>query len=176
MSVECTFRRDDHALREAQSSDDSGLFTETLVVIPVRLRVGNSDVLVPSPTRPAPSDLSTGPEGESIWIATAPADHGWVPQPAIGFLTGVRAAIQAAAAGRTASAYLAGLGSRLSFAPAGGDMLSVRLGEGAPAIASVDEFELAIGEFTRGIADWIAEVAPELRRHPSWKDWFGEHD
>ena len=172
MTVELAFRRDDLALRDLGPDDDEALFHETVLVVPIRFRVGDTDMLGAAVYPSTARDLSAGPDNASAWIELRQTEAGWDHrQPLIGFLTSIRAAIRIAAGGRSAAAYLAS-SPLLHFDSADGDRLSVRLGRGEAATAPTNEFVTAVDQFGEAVKAWLREAGPQLEQHAGWASWF----
>ena len=100
----------------------------------------------------------------------------WTPQPILGFLVGLRHAIDEAQRSGQSRCYLIERPD-LTFKLRDGSRLEVTSPNGTTtAIAPVDEFVEAIELFEQDIRAWLEGRAPQLVRHPSWAEWFPKHE
>jgi hypothetical protein len=96
----------------------------------------------------------------------------WTQQPVVGFLRGLRQAIEEAQRSGQSRCYL--IEQRdLTFKLRDGSRLAVTSPSGTTtAVAPIHEFTDAIGRFEKDVQGWLEECAPQLTAHPSWAEWF----
>jgi hypothetical protein len=93
MTVELDFQPDPSEAAVASATDRAGLFGETLLIVPVRFRVDGHDML---PIRLAPTTVwsvdasGTASPDEPVELES------WTQQPLVGFMLGLRHAIDEA--------------------------------------------------------------------------------
>jgi hypothetical protein len=168
VSVELEFQPDPHEASAASATDSAGLFEETLLLVGVRFRVDGDDVL---PIRPwsttiySVDSIGTATPNEPVVLAN------WTQQPLLGFLCGLREAIEAAVRSGHSRCYLTE-DRDLTFTLRDRSQLEVTAPNGTIAVAPVHEFTEAVGHFEQNVHDWLMGQAPHLVSHPSWAEWF----
>jgi hypothetical protein len=169
MPVELEFQPDPHEASAASATDASGLFAETLLVLPVRFRVDGHALL---PIRPRSTTIwSVDPSGIARPNEPVLLDQ-WAQQPLLGFMSGLRQAIEAAERSGHSRCYLVE-DRDLVLTLRDGSLLEVTSPGGTTsAVAPIREFRDAIARFELSVHDWLTEQAPHLMRHPSWTEWF----
>ena len=169
MPVELEFQPDPHEASAASATDSVGLFRETLLVVPVRFRVDGHDLL---PIRPRSTTIwSVDPSGIASPNEPVLLEH-WAQQPLLGFMCGLRQAIEAAERSGHSRCYL--IEDRdLVLTMRDGSQLEVTSPSGTTsAVAPIREFRDAVARFEQSVHQWLTEQAPHLMRHPSWAEWF----
>jgi hypothetical protein len=169
MPVELEFQPDPQEASAASATDSPGLFGETLLVVPVRFRVDGHDLL---PIRPrSTTTWSVDPSGTASPNEPILLEH-WTQQPLLGFMCGLRQAIEAAERSGQSRCYL--IDDRdLVLTLRDGSQLEVMSPSGtASAVAPIREFRDAVAHFEQSVHHWLTEQAPHLMRHPSWAEWF----
>jgi len=169
MSVELEFQPDPREASAASASDSAALFEETLLVVPVRFRVDGHDVL---PLRSSLTSIwSVDPRGTATRDEPVVLEN-WTREPLLGFLCGLRQAIEVAERSGHSRCYL--IEDRdLIFTLRDWSQLAVTSPSGTTtAVALVHEFTDAVGRFEQNVHDWLMGQAPHLVRHPSWAEWF----
>ena len=171
MSVELEFQPDSRVASDASAGDPAALFEQTLLVVPVRLRVGGQDMLAIG--RSSTTAWSVNPSGTAA--PTEPVEfETWTEEPLLGFLCRLRDAVAAAQRSGRAHCYL--IQDRdLTLTLRQRSHLAVTSPTGTvTAVAPLHEFIDEIGRFEGSVREWLEAEAPQLVRHPSWPEWFPE--
>ena len=169
MPVELDFQPDPREASAASAADSAALFGETLLVVPVRFRVEGRDVLPISPL--STTTWSVDPSGTATPKEPVVFEH-WTRQPLLGFMSGLRQAIEAAVRSGQSRCYL--IEDRdLVFTLRDQSRLEVTSpSRTTTAVAPIHEFTDAFRRFEKNIHDWLMGEAPHLTRHRSWAEWF----
>lgn len=170
MPVELEFQPDPHEASAASATDSAGLFGETQLVVPVRFRVNGHDLI---PIMPWSTTIwSVDPSGTASPNEPVLLDN-WTHQPLLGFMCGLREAIEAAERSGHSRCYLIEDWDLVLTLRDDGSQLEVTSPSGTTsAVAPVREFHEAVARFERSVHQWLTEQAPHLMRHPSWAEWF----
>lgn len=169
MPVELEFQPDPHEASAASATDSAGLFGETLLVVPVRFRVDGHDLL---PIRPRSTTIwSVDSSGTASPNEPVLLEH-WTQQPLLGFMCGLRQAIEAAERSGLSRCYLIEDWDLVLTLLDGSQLEATSPSGSTVAVAPVREFHDAVARFERSVHDWLMEQAPHLTRHPSWAEWF----
>ena len=169
MSVELEFQADEREASVASAADSPGLFEETLLVVPVRFRVNGHDML---PIMPLSTTIwSVGLSGTATPTEPVELEH-WTGQPILGFLQGLRDAIEQARRSGQSRCYLIEDWDLVFTLREGSHLEVMSPSRTTTAVAPVHEFTDAVSRFGKNVHDWLMQQAPHLMRHPSWAEWF----
>lgn len=169
MSVELEFRPDPREASAASATASAGLFDETLLVVPVRFKVDGHDML---PIRLSSTTIwSVDPSGTATPNEPVELEE-WTRQPLLGFLRGLRQAIEAAQRSGHSRCYLIQERDLILMLQDRSHLAVTSPSRTTTAVAPIHEFTDAVGLFEKNVRDWVARQAPHLRTHPSWAEWF----
>lgn len=170
------FQVDEAAFREAEEANPAAIgaavVEQTYLVMPVRLRVGGTELLELPPS-PAQGLWISEPGG----ITLPPRPDGavqspWRSLPLLHVAVEGLAQVRQARARGSATYHLPG-GGWLRFEVAGENVL-VTSDLGQTAVATIAALVQAFEEFAAAVRAALRQRLPELSRHPYWGRWLQE--
>lgn len=173
--VKLEFRVTEKSLSEDRQADpgsqEAGVLQETYFVMPVRLRVGDEEMLETETTervflgRPGRPDLLiSGSQSRSPWMM--------LPLLSVAVLAPAR--LDEARRNGSSSYDLPGTGLRLLLLAKGDDICIESEVNGRRACASYAELRDEFDRFATEVRRVILRELPELGKHPYWGPWLAE--
>jgi hypothetical protein len=137
--------------RERLTSADPAALQETYFIMPVRLRIGDAELLQ---VRDAP-------------------EYPYLPLPLLHLATVGAQRIRDAARGRETKVDLPGAGVSLRFSKAGSDLCARSELNDDAGCASLEHWTAALDHFVTRVQDVLSTGAPDLVNTAAWANWFG---
>lgn len=167
------FYLDAASIRDARDlelrSVDAAAMQETLLIMPVRLRIGAVELLESIQQRERQEWASDLEAHSLVPVDARPVPSPWWPLPLLNVATVGLRKVQELARSRVSVYHLPG-GGWLRFERLDGQV-RVTSDHGRTAVASADELTRAFTDFASQARDLVQRHLPQLAEHPHWGRW-----